>query len=56
MWVNPSPPEVPPPIKRKGKELSVATPKRPQQKMGETSLVVAAELWKPEFSTYELYK
>ncbi|PSS08026.1 Ubiquitin-associated protein like [Actinidia chinensis var. chinensis] len=39
------------PRKYKGKEPSVGTPKRPQR---ETSLSGTTELWKPNFSAYEL--
>ncbi|GFZ19131.1 hypothetical protein Acr_27g0008700 [Actinidia rufa] len=46
--------EAPPLGKRKGKEVSLSTPKRLKQKTGETSSVAAPAFWKPEFSACEL--
>ena len=54
MGVNPSLEEASLPGKCKRKKPSAGTPKRPQKKAGETSSGAASELWKPEFSAYEL--
>ena len=54
MGVNPSPPEVSQIGKHKRKELSAGMPKKPRQKVGETSSIAATEFWKPKFSTCEL--
>ena len=53
MGVDPGSPRASVPGKRKRKEPSMGTPKKPQR---ETSSVGTTELWKPDFSSCELYR
>ncbi|GFY82979.1 hypothetical protein Acr_02g0012190 [Actinidia rufa] len=54
MGVSSSPLEASLSGKLKGKELLARLPKKPQLKIGETGSIAATELWKSEFSAFEL--